>query len=227
MSLAPARPYRSTMRQQQADATRAAIASAARRLIFSQGYEAAKMDVIAREAGVATQTVYAVFGSKQAILMELLDQDSFGPAYQDLIRQAIDTSDPEEKLRFPARIARQIYDAQSSTFDRFRGAGVVAPDLAALEKERECHRYEAQKRIITFLQTAGRLREDQTFTSARDILWTLTGREIYRMLVRERGWTSQAYETWVADMLVAALLSKKPETAAPAGPTASKTKRKK
>ncbi len=203
------RKYRSTVRQQQAEATRAAIARAARKLIFSKGYEAAKMDAIAREAGVAAQTVYAVFGSKQAILAELLDQDSFGPDYQELIRQVQAATEPEIKVRFPARIARQIYDAQSSTFDRFRGAGVVAPDLAALENERECTRYEAQKQIIDFLQRAGRLRIGLTGTAARDILWTLTSRDIYRRFVRERGWTSQAYEDWLADMLVAALLEKK------------------
>ena len=203
------RKYHSTIRQQQADQTRAAIASAARRLIFSKGYEAAKIDAIAREAGVSAQTVYAVFGSKRGILAELLDQDSFGPDYQELIRQVQATTDPEIKVRFPAKFARQIYDAQSSTFDRFRGAGVVAPDLAALEKDRECLRYEAQRQIIVFLQQARRLRKGLTVAAARDILWTLTGREIYRMLVRERGWTSQAYENWLADMLTAALLEPK------------------
>jgi AcrR family transcriptional regulator len=203
------RKYRSSVRKQQADATRAAIAAAARKLIFSKGYEAAKIDVIAREAGVATQTVYAVFGSKQAILAELLDQDSFGPDYQELIRQVHATTDPEAKLRFPARFARQIYDAQSATFDRFRGAGVVAPDLDSLEKGRECYRYEAQKIIIDFLQQAGRLRAGLSETAARDILWTLTGRENYRLLVKERGWTSQEYENWLAEMLVAALLEKR------------------
>ena len=203
------RKYHSPARRQQAEATRAAIANAARKLIFSKGYEAAAMDVIAREAGVAAQTVYAVFGSKQAILAELLDQDSFGPDYQELIREVQATTDPEEKVRFPARFARQIHEAQSSTFDRFLGAGVVAPDLASLQNERECRRYEAQKQIIDFLRQAGRLREGLSETAARDILWALTSRELYRMLVRERGWTAQTYEDWLADALAAALLKKR------------------
>ena len=208
MSKSRPRKYHSAMRQLQADQTRAAIAGAARKLIFSKGYEAAKIDAIARQAGVAAQTVYAVFGSKRAILAELLDQDSFGPDYQELIRQVMSTTDPAEKIKFPARIARQIYDAQSQTFDRFRGAGVVVPDLAALEKEREGYRYEAQRIIIQFLHDAGRLRNGITINRARDILWTLTSREIYRLLVRERGWTSQEYETWLAETLAASLLEK-------------------
>src|SRR6516165_857812 len=206
MSEKRSRKYHSSVRQRQAEATRKAIAEAAGKLIFSQGYEAAKIDLIAREAGVATQTVYAIFGSKQGILAELLDQDSFGPDYQELIRQVQATTDPEAKLRFPARIARQIHDSQSSTFDRFRGAGVVAPDLANLENERECNRYEAQKKIITFVKQAGRLRKGLSESQARDVLWTLTSREVYRMLVRERRWSSQAYENWLAEVLVAALM---------------------
>ncbi len=202
------RKYHSSVRQRQAEATRAAIAGAARKLIFSRGYEAAKIDVIAREAGVAAQTIYAIFGSKQAILAELLNQDSFGPDYEELARQALETTDPEAKARFPARIARQIHDAQSSTFDRFRGAGVVAPDLVKLENEMECRRYEAQRPIITFLREAGRLRAGLSETAARDLLWTLTSREVYRLLVRERGWASQAYENWLADTLASSLLEK-------------------
>ena len=89
--------------------------------------------------------------------------------------------------------------------DRFRGAGVVHPDLASLEKERECRRYAAQKRIITFAKQAGRLRKGLSETAARDILWTLTSREVYHMLVREHGWSSRAYETWLGDTLVATL----------------------
>ena len=203
-----ARKYHSTVRQQQADQTRLAIAKAARKLIFSKGYEAATIDAIAREAGVAAQTVYAVFGSKRGILTELLDQDSFGPDYQELLRQVQATNDPEVKVRFPARFVRQIYDAQSTTFDRFRGAGVVAPDLASLEKDRECRRYEAQKHLIEFLHHAGRLRKDLTVDRARDVLWALTGRELYRMLVRERGWKSQDYETWLAETIATALIGK-------------------
>lgn len=210
------RKYHSAMRQRQAETTRKAIADAARKLIFSRGYEAAKIDVIAREAGVATQTVYAIFGSKQAILAELLNEDSFGPNYEELVRQVHATTDPGEKLRFPARIARQVHEAQSSTFDRFRGAGVVAPDLASLEKERESIRYEAQKGVITFLQEAGRLKKGLSETAARDVLWTLTSRELYRLLVRERGWTSEAYETWIADMLAASLLEKAATAESPA-----------
>ncbi|HEX6771094.1 MAG TPA: TetR/AcrR family transcriptional regulator, partial [Acidobacteriaceae bacterium] len=41
---------------------------------------------------------------------------------------------------------------------------------------------------------------------ARDILWSLTSRDLYRLLVRDRGWTAQQYEDWLGNTLVEALV---------------------
>lgn len=164
------------------------------------------IEAIARRAEVSAQSVYAIFKSKTGILTELLDQSTFGPEYEEAVRQALSASDPETRLRLAAPIARQIHDAQSATFDLLRGAGVVVPELAKLEQQRECLRYERQERMIISLRDAGRLRPDLDYTTARDIFWMLTSRDIYRMLVRERGWSSQKYQDWLADTLVRSLL---------------------
>lgn len=47
------------------------------------------MEAIARAAGVATPTVYALFGSKRNILAELIARTAFGPAYQDLVGETM------------------------------------------------------------------------------------------------------------------------------------------
>src|SRR5580700_10349242 len=161
---------------------------------------------IAQRAEVSAQSVYAIFKSKTGILMELLDQSTFGADYEDAVRQALSASDPESRLRLAAPIARQIHDAQSATFDLLRGSGVVAPELAKLEQERECLRYERQERMIISLRDAGRLQPAHDHATARDIFWMLTGRDVYRMLVRERGWSSQKYQDWLADTLLRSLL---------------------
>jgi hypothetical protein len=61
--------------------------------------------------------------------------------------------------------------------------------------------------MIISLRDAGSLRSDLDHATARDIFWMLTGRDAYRMLVRERGWSSQKYQDWLADTLVRSLLS--------------------
>ncbi len=165
------------------------------------------VEAIARRAEVSAQSVYALFKSKAGILTELLDQSTFGETYEDAVRQAMSATDPETRLRLAARIARQIHEPLSATFDLLRGAGVVAPELAKLEQERERMRYERQERMITSLRDAKRLRLGLNHRTARDIFWMLTGRDAYRMLVRERGWSPQQYQEWLADTLVHSLLS--------------------
>jgi len=165
------------------------------------------IEAIAQRAEVSAQSVYAIFKSKTGILTALLDQSAFGSDYEDAVLRALSASDPETRLRLAAPIARQIHDAQSATFDLLRGAGVVAPELAKLERQREGLRYERQERMIISLRDAGRLRPELDHATARDIFWMLTGSDVYRMLVRERGWSSQKYQDWLADTLVHSLLT--------------------
>lgn len=200
------RPYRSLARERQAVDTRGRIVAATRELLESEGYARMTIEAIAKRAEVSVPSVYAIFKSKTGILAEILDQSAFGSAYEDAVEQALSASDPETKLRLTARIARQIHDAQSATFDLLRGAGVVAPELAKLEQQRECRRYERQETMIALLRDAGKLRPELDYGTARDVFWMLTGRDVYRMLVRERGWSSQTYQDWLADNLVRSLM---------------------
>jgi AcrR family transcriptional regulator len=199
------RSYYSLVRSKQADATRARIAAAARRLILSRGFEAATIGAIARDAGVAVPTVYAVFGSKRRILTELVERAAYGPVFQKLIGQAEGLADPEARLRMVARIARQVYDGERSESELLRKARVVLPELAAREEERNCGRYEAHGLTVGCLIRAGRLNPALSVQEARDILWAFTARDLYRLLVVERKWRVKRYEEWLADALVSAL----------------------
>jgi len=201
------RPYKSLVRKRQAGDTRRRIVDAARQLLRSAGYDGMTIEAIAQRAEVSAQSVYAIFRSKTGILTELLDQSTFGDEYEEAVRQAMSASDPETRLRLAARIARQIHEPLSAAFDLLRGAGVVAPELAKLEQQRERLRYERQERMIISLRDAKRLRLGLNHQTARDIFWMLTGRDVYRMLVRERGWSPQKYQDWLADTLVHSLLS--------------------
>ncbi len=201
------RPYKSLVRQRQADDTRRRIVEAARQLLQREGYAGMTIEAIAQQAEVSAQSVYAIFKSKTGILIALLDQSMFVLEYEEVVRQALGASDPETRLRLAAGVARQIRGAQSAAFDLLRGAGVVAPELAKLERQRERLRYEKEEGMIIFLRDAGRLRPGLNHKTARDIFWMLTGGDVYRMLVRERGWSPQKYQDWLADTLVLSLLS--------------------
>jgi AcrR family transcriptional regulator len=205
-------PYKSQVRERQAADTRRRIVDATLKLLQKEGYAGMTIEKIARRAEVSAPSIYAIFKSKTGILTELLDQSTFGPKYDEAVQRALSEPDPETRLRLAAPIARQIHDAQSATFDLLRGAGVVAPELAKLEQQRECLRYERQERMIASLRDAGRLRPDLDCMTGRDIFWMLTSRDIYRMLVRERGWSSQKYQDWLADTLVRSVLGRERRT---------------
>jgi AcrR family transcriptional regulator len=201
------RHYESLVRQRQAGDTRRRIVEAARQLLVTDGYDGMTIEAIAQRAEVSAQSVYALFKSKTGILTELLDQSTFGPKYEDAVREAMSANHPETRLRLAARIARQIHEPLSATFDLLRGAGVVAPELAKLEQQRERLRYERQERMVVSLRDAKRVRPGLNHRTARDIFWMFTGRDVYRMLVRERGWSPQKYQDWLANTLVHSLLT--------------------
>jgi len=201
------RPYKSLVRQRQAHDTRRRIVEAARRLLQRDGYAGMTIDAIAQQAQVSAQSVYAIFKSKTGILIELLDESMFGPEYEEVVRQTLKASDPKARLRLAAGVAKQIRSAQSAAFDLMRGSGVIAPELAKLEQQRERLRYEKEEGMITFLRDRGRLRPGLNHKTARDIFWMLTGGDVYRMLVCERGWSPEEYQNWLADTLVHLLLA--------------------
>lgn len=203
------RSYRSPIRRRQADLTRTRIAEAGRRLFFEKGYSATTIESIAVAAGVAPQTVYAVFRSKEGIVMDLVGRASFGSTYDALVKEALKEKDPAIRLQFAARIACQIHDAQRAEFSLLRSAGIMTPAVAALEEEFASSRFEAQAELIDLLVRSGQLQSHLKKSDARDILWALTGRELYWMIVVDKGWSSVRYQEWLADLLCVALLQPK------------------
>lgn len=189
-----ARKYSSPTRERQASQTRTNILDATQRLLMDRGYAKTTIEAIAQEAGVAKQTVYAVFQSKRGIVAGLLDR-------------SLETANVHEALRLTAQLVLQVHESRSPVFDLLRGAGVLDPELARIENEsRCCHRSE-QEMHVRFLLHGRRLKDDITMEMALDVFWCLTGRDVYRMLVQERGWSGETYAKWLYEMLVCSLLS--------------------
>jgi AcrR family transcriptional regulator len=205
------RKYHSPARRRQASETRQAIVVAARMLFVRQGYAATTIDQIAAAAGCASPTVYGAFSSKAGILAALVEHASFGSNYDLLVRQQQDLPVPADRLRSAARIARTIFEAEHRESEHLlRGAAVVSPEIAAKEREREAKRFEKQKQLVDFLIAKECLKRGLKPKRAREILWALTGRELYRLLVLVQGWRAAEYENWLGGLLVDQLLEPAP-----------------
>lgn len=200
------RSYYSETRDAKAARTRSNILHAAQKLFQEEGFDSVTIDKIAKTANVSTPSIYALFKSKRGVLQALID-DAFPPEqFAALVDDSMQEKSPEKRLSITAKLARKIYDAEKDQTDILRGATMVAPELKELEQEREKRRYQRQGEYIKKLMEEKFLAKGLTLQTARDILWALTGRDMYRMLVVERAWKSDKYEKWLAQLLITSLL---------------------
>jgi AcrR family transcriptional regulator len=201
------RAYRSPRRRAQAEATRQEIQAAARRLFTGGGYGATTMQAIAREAGVAVQTVYAAFGSKRAILFALLDQmasDADLGRLEAATRAAAD--DPRAQLRERIAFTSRFYAQGGDLIEVARTASAVEPDLAAMWREGEARRRRAAAALVADWKRRGLLADGVSEREAADLMWALIGPDVFRLLVVERGWSRRRLEQWQAATLEQALV---------------------
>ena len=78
-------------RPQAADEKRAEIVAAARRLFIDDGYDATSMSRLAKDAGVAPNTIYWYFGDKDDVLIAVLTavMADVWPMYQEVAGEPI------------------------------------------------------------------------------------------------------------------------------------------
>jgi AcrR family transcriptional regulator len=201
------RPYNSPARRRQAEQTRARILAAARDLFRSAGYAVTTLEAIASSAQVSAKTVEAAFGSKRGVLAALVDPlTSAGPP-RELVDEIRAAQDPRHRLRLVAELTRRTYEASVPEFELMRGAAAVAPEIAAVATQVESRRRANQARLAGFLEQQGLLRDGLDTDEATDIIWALTGYDVYRALIGERRWPVDRYQTWLASTLAAALLA--------------------
>jgi AcrR family transcriptional regulator len=200
-----------THRQRQALWTRRLIVDAARELFLERGYAATTMDTIAKEAGVAVSTVYAIHKNKRAILRAIREAWHERTHAREINEEASRQPDPERRLEMVAHASRRQWEAGSSVVAVYQGAAAADREAAAELREALRGRRAALDRIVEGMEAA--LRPDLDFARAAAILRALCRAELYRELVEESGWSPDEYEAWLSETLKEQLLS--PEALCP------------
>ena len=206
MSTPKKRAYRSESRQAQSQKTRGRILASAKMLFESKGFEHVTIEEIAHEAGVSSPSIYSIFQSKRGVLLGLMDEALSPEQFELLVERGKREVCPRKRLQMTAHLARQLYDAEKTQLSFLRGASILDPVFKGLEMERERRRYERQKETVETMASEGAFKTSLSLSKVRDIFWAFTGRDFYRMLVVERGWSSDEYEKWLSEMLIQALL---------------------
>ena len=191
---------------------RAAVVEAARTLFLERGYGATTIEAISSLADVPVATVYRLFSSKHGILKSLLDQSIVGDdedipmGERPSVRALLAERDPKQLLAgFVALTARvnamvaPLYRVLVSAAGNDAGAAAL---LDTLTQQRQ----QGQRRIARSLAHAGALRNGIRERDAADIIHALLSPELYRLLVIDRGWTTERYEPWLTETLIGQLL---------------------
>ncbi len=201
------RAYRSLARDRSAEETRHRILAAARSLFASHGYAGTTLEAIAEGAEVSPKTVTAVFGSKRAILGAVVNPAAFPPQVQHLVEESLLAPDPVRRVQLVVQVARQAYGLLAGELELLRTAPGVAPELADLAEEIALRRRGIQGQLVLYLDEHKWLRRKLSVDEATDVLWTLGGFDVYRLLVIERRWSPDRYESWLAETLIQQLLA--------------------
>lgn len=207
MSKHKKRAYISEARKAQAAETRIRILETAKNLFLSKGIDPVTIEKLAEVAKVSAPTIYSLFQSKRGILRALMDEALPTDQRLALVEESRLQKSPKRRLEVTAKITRQMYDAEKALMDIFRGASALDPELRELEKEREQRRYDRQEMTIVAMAEEKSFAKGLSSSKARDILWAFTGRDMYRMFVIEREWTSEKYEKWLAQLLIKTLVA--------------------
>ena len=202
----PRRPYSSTVRQAQADATRRAIVAAARTVFSASGYAATTIDAVAAEAQVSVPTVYAIFGSKAALLSAVVADAGSDSDIRALAGQALGLSDPRRRLAQAARVVRTIMERERAMLRLLDEAGTASPELKAASLQAHRQQRDALGRVLRPLREGGALRRGLDLDEAVATFSALASPECYRLLVGELKWSGTRWEKWLAESAVRLLL---------------------
>jgi AcrR family transcriptional regulator len=156
---------------------------------------------------VSVETLYVRFGSKRALLAALVEGVSQAGAPVDLLAAAAAEPDPRAQLRLTARAARRVYEASWDVVEILRHAGTADPAVAAAWRDGDERARALQAPLVRALAGRGVLRPALTEREAADLLWALSGPDLYRLLAVERAWSGERYEQWLGDALASALLA--------------------
>ncbi len=205
------RRYNSSGRQAQARRTREEVLDAAERQFLANGYAATTIAAIAAEAGVSVETIYKAFGGKSGLVRAIYERGLTGrgpvSAYQRSDEMRAHETDPKTIMRKWGLLTTEVASVVTPIRLLMRSAAVTDPDMAELLKDSDAERLTRMRHHARFLAERGYLRDGVTVAEATDILWTCSSVEIYELLVLQRGWSPDRFARFIADLMIASLVS--------------------
>jgi AcrR family transcriptional regulator len=207
-----ARAYRSGRREAQARLTRGRVLEAATAVFLQRGFAGSTMRMIAGRADVSVPTVELLFGTKGRLLKAAIDVAIAG---DDEPVPVLDRSWTETAVN--AATAHEFLDIVASLIAsaQQRSAGLVLAlfeaastdsELTELAEQMTAARATTAGWIVDQLARKAPLGADSTRQEAVDTVWILMDPAVFDRLTRQRRWTAEQYQRWLATSVARLLI---------------------
>jgi AcrR family transcriptional regulator len=194
------RSYESPRRRAMQADTRLAVIAAATKLFTERGWATSVRD-IAREAGVAVETVYSAVGSKRELLKVAIDVGLVGDDEPVALAArpvfaTLGEGDRESRLASAAAMMADQYTRVAALHHALDQGADGDPELAELQ--RDVH----AQQLTTFTEglalAVGRRLDPELI----DGLQAVSSPAVFLHLIRKSGWTTEQYQKWLAQTLL-------------------------
>jgi len=169
------------------------------------------MEAIAKQAGVAVQTVYFVFHTKAQLMVASLKivgggeegtEDVMARSWIQAVRSAPDGA---RRLALIAEHGTLIYRRLGPVWPAILAA-MGEPDVRVAWQDIVAGRREGMRSMVRLMAERRELREGLEPDLAADILFGLNRHELYLAFTGECGWTFDRFRAWMFATLCAQLL---------------------
>lgn len=189
-------------RRDRARATRRRIAEAALRRFSEQGYAATTMDAVARDAGVAVQTIYFTFHTKAELLIASLEVAGGEPGSPEVVMErgwigrVIEAPSGTRRLALIVEHSNEIYARVGPLLGAVSAAASVDPEVDQAWRGLVARRRAGMNQIIEVFAARGELRDGLDPSLALDLLFGINRAETYLAFTLECGWSMPRYKAW-------------------------------
>ncbi|HCK66411.1 MAG TPA: hypothetical protein DHW49_09100 [Anaerolineae bacterium] len=207
------RKYDSSRRKAQALETHQQILVSAENLFINKGYSGTSIEAIAQKASVAPETIYATFKNKKTILSKLIktsilgDDDNPVPVMlREQIREVAQETNQKRQIQMFAKRIHLLMSHVAQLLEVMKSASKTESEIKRLSKKYIDGRFQGMGFFIDCVMANGNLRKNLDKLTATETVWLLTSAEVYNLLIVERGWSGEEYETWLSQTLTDFLL---------------------
>ncbi len=207
----PTRAYVSSVRAEQAAATRARVAAAAAECFADSGWSGTTLAQIAAQAGVTPQAVHLSVGPKPALLQAALvsavgaggadDPELEAEVFRGMLAPGLSV---KERARAYAASSHAVHRRAGRLFAVLAQAAQTDPDLASWRTSIGARRREVCVALVRACGITGRRQ-----TRAVDLVFVLSSTSVFYEF-EALGWSGRRYDDWLVDALID-VLDQRPE----------------